>query len=37
MALRQMQVSAGGLQIGMAEKQLDGVQIGAGFEQVCRE
>src|ERR1700734_3281715 len=33
MTCRQMQVSAGGSQIGMAEEQLDGAQFSAGFEQ----
>src|ERR1700719_3143597 len=34
MALGQVQVAARGLQIGMAEQELNSAQVGAGFEQV---
>src|SRR5277367_2762614 len=37
MPLRQMQVAAGRLQIGMAQQELNGTQVGAGFEQVRSE
>ena len=37
MALRQVQVTAGRLQIGVAQQQLNGTQICAGFEQVGSE
>src|SRR5579862_9539205 len=32
-----MQVKCGIADLGMAEKNLDGAQIGTGFEHVCRE
>jgi hypothetical protein len=32
-----MQVAGRGLEIAMAEQQLDAAQIGAGIEKVCRE
>ena len=35
--LRQVQVAAGGLQIRMAEQQLNGAQVCAGFKQMSRE
>jgi len=37
MALRQVQVTAGRLQIGVAQQQLNGTQICTGFEQVGSE
>src|ERR1039458_3508162 len=37
MALRQVDVNHGFAQVGMAEQQLDGAQVGAGFEQMCGE
>ena len=35
--LRQMQITAGGFQIRMAEQQLNGSQVRAGFKKVSRE
>jgi len=32
-----MQVACGGLEIAMAEQQLDAAQIGASIEKMCRE
>ena len=37
MPLRKVQVPAGGLQIGMAEQELNGVQVCTGFEQMGSE
>ena len=37
MALRQMDVNHRFAQVGVAEQQLDGAQVGAGFEQMCGE
>lgn len=37
MPLRQVQVPAGGFQVGMAEQELNGVQVCAGFEQMGSE
>jgi hypothetical protein len=37
MSLRQVQVLAGGLQVGMAEQDLNGTQVCAGLEQMGRE
>jgi hypothetical protein len=37
MALRQVQVTAGRLQIGVAQQELNGTQICAGFKQVRSE
>ena len=37
MPARQVQVDRGVLQVAMAEQQLNGAQIGAGFEQVSGE
>src|ERR1017187_2869000 len=37
MALRQEDVNHGFAQVGMAEQQLDGAQVGAGFEQMSGE
>ena len=37
MALRQMDVNHGFAQVRVAEQQLDGAQVGAGFEQMCGE
>ena len=37
MALRQVDVNHGFAQVGVAEQQLDGAQVGAGFEQMCGE
>ena len=34
MPLRKVQILRGGLEILMAKQQLDGAQVGAGFEQV---
>lgn len=34
MPLRQVEVPAGGLQIGMAEQELNGMQVCTGFEQM---
>jgi hypothetical protein len=36
-ALRQVDVNHRLAQVGVAEQQLDGAQIGAGFEQMCGE
>ena len=36
-ALRQMEIAARRSQIGMPEKQLNGMQVGAGFKQVGSE
>jgi hypothetical protein len=35
--LREMQIAGGLFQIVMAEQDLNGVQVGAGFEQVSGE
>jgi hypothetical protein len=32
-----MQIESGITDLGMAEQYLDGAQIGAGFQHVCRE
>ena len=37
MALRQVDVNHGFAQVGVAEQQLDGAQVGAGFEEMCGE
>src|ERR1700745_1511735 len=37
MTLRQVQIDSSDLEIAVAEQDLDGAQIGAGFKQVCRE
>ena len=37
MALRQVDVDHGLAQVGVAEQQLDGAQVGAGFEQMGGE
>jgi hypothetical protein len=37
MPLGQMQVNGGDLEIAMTEQDLDGAQVGAGFEKVCGE
>ena len=37
MPLRQVQVSAGGLQVVMAEQELNGMQVCTGFEQMGSE
>jgi len=37
MALREVDVNHGFAQIGVTEQQLDGAQVGAGFQQVCGE
>ena len=37
MALRKMDVNHGFAQVGVAEQQLDGAQVGSGFEQMCGE
>ena len=37
MALRQVDINHGLAQVGVAEQQLDGAQVGAGFEQMCGE
>jgi hypothetical protein len=37
MALRQVDVNHGFAQVGMAEQQLDGAQVGAGFDQMSGE
>jgi hypothetical protein len=36
-ALRKVDVNHRLAQVGVAEQQLDGAQIGAGFEQMCGE
>ena len=37
MTLRQVEVNHGLAQVGVAEQQLDGAQVGAGFEEMCGE
>ena len=37
MALRQVEVNHRLAQVGVAEQQLNGAQVGAGFEQMCGE
>ena len=37
MALREVDVNHGFAQVGVAEQQLDGTQVGAGFEEMCGE
>jgi hypothetical protein len=37
MALRKVDVNHRLAQVGVAEQQLDGAQVGAGFEQMCGE
>jgi hypothetical protein len=37
MPLRQMQVDGGDFKVAMTEQDLDGAQVGAGFEKVCGE
>ena len=37
MALGQMQVNSRYFKVAMAEKNLDGAQVGAGFKQMGRE
>ena len=37
MALRQMDVNHGFAQVGVAEQQLDGAQVGSGFEEMSGE
>jgi len=37
MALRQVDINHGFAQVGMAQQQLNGAQVGAGFEQMCGE
>src|ERR1019366_4713797 len=37
MAAGQMQVESGIADLGMAEQYLDGAQVGAGFQHMCRE
>ena len=37
MPLGEMQVDGSDLEVAMAEQDLDGAQVGAGFEQVCGE
>jgi hypothetical protein len=32
-----MQVDGGDLEVSMSEQDLDGAQVGAGFEKVCGE
>jgi len=34
MALREVQILSGGLQISVAEQKLDGAQVGSGFQQM---
>src|ERR1700756_4233500 len=35
-SLRQMQILSGSLQVTMTEQNLDGAQVGAAFQQMCR-
>jgi hypothetical protein len=37
MPLGQMQIDGGDFEIAMAEQDLNGAQVGAGFEKVCGE
>ena len=37
MSLREMQVDGSDLEVAMAEQDLNGAQVGAGFEKVCGE
>jgi hypothetical protein len=37
MALRQVDVNHGFAQVGVAEQQLDGAQVGSGFEEMSGE
>ena len=37
MPLREMQVDGSDLEVSMAEQDLNGAQVGSGFEQVCGE
>ena len=37
MPLREMQVDGGDFEVSMAEQDLNGAQVGSGFEQVCGE
>ena len=37
MPLGQMQIDGSDLEVAMAEQDLNGAQVGSGFEQVCGE
>ena len=37
MPLGQMQVDGGYFEVAMAEQDLNGAQVGAGFKKMCRE